>query len=535
MREINVSIRLDESVLTLQDSGCPLRYARVSTLDKNPAFNALSQQLDRAQPVAPCFGGRYSTMPNIILSKDEGAITEGRPVAWVSDVVTVEAGRGRVRMALFDIDRKRSVMVRAVPVAPLRVVVFINENKTTDFAFRSMAGWGADVIEYPPSQVLTAAPDHDQPHDRNSWVHYRTGDYPAVATQLDNDSIQPFHAWLAKTFVFSDHHFGIGSNSTSGHMLAVGGQTPTLKNPPFGAGGPTWDMPSIFTHAAKKNVTWAAVPDRDRYPVKFYTELNTPANAVNIHPTQSAANDAFIDLVNAGNLPQLTYAWGPGGADEHPPFLKSDPAYLVRADDLLWRRVGAVVQAGLWDTTVFIFTYDDWGGYADHVTTPTVETAIDAIHPGGFAIIGGSRLPLIMFGGPVPQQIDNTWHSHATILRTVIDLFKLPKFGISRVDTAPSLAGLIKPGLNRPTPPLPGGVIVQPAPPKPRPKPVPPPAWTGPTNQALSPIVLNGGQTLPAPADARVSKTPPKPPTPVAATLASSASKQVRRQRPADW
>ena len=258
-------------------------------------------------------------------------------------------------------------------LSSLRMVVFVNENKTPDFAFRSMAAWGADITELPAAKVLKGAPDHDQPHDRNSWVHYRMGDYPAEPTQIDNDSVQPFHAYLAKMFTFSDHHFGIGSNSTSGHMLIVGGQTPTLKNPPFGPGGPKWDLPSIFTHAARKKITWAAVPDGDQYPVKFYSELNLAANALNVHPTSDITNDAFIQLVQAGKLPQLSYVWGPAGADEHPPFRISDPAYLSRADDLLWRRVDAVVKAGQWDSTVFILTYDDWGGYADHVLTPVLR------------------------------------------------------------------------------------------------------------------------------------------------------------------
>ena len=427
-------------------------------------------------------------------------------------------------------------MAKTVLKTPLRVVVMINENKTPDFAFRSMAAWGADIVEYPAAQVLTSAPDHDQPHDRNSWVHYRMGDYPAEPTQIENDSIQPFHAYLAKTFTFCDHHFGIGSNSTSGHMLAVGGQTPTLKNPPFGPGGPQWDMPSILGHAGRHGVSWLAVPDRDVYPVKFYTELNLPANKANIHPTPSATNDSFIALVAAGKLPQLSYVWGPGGSDEHPPFLTSDPAYLARADDLLWRRVDAVVKAGLWDSTVFLFTYDDWGGYADHVITPSVETAVDAIHPAGFPIIGGSRLPLIMFGGPVGQRIDNTWHSHASIIKTVLDLCKLPKFGIARVDNAPSLAGLLDRSVHRVAPPTYGTTIVQPPAPKVRPKLIPPPAWAGPLNQPLTPVVLNGGSTLPAPSDAKVNNTPPKPPATLTPPLAVAPTAATRkRQRPADW
>ena len=391
-----------------------------------------------------------------------------------------------------------------------RVVVFVQENKTPDFSFRSLAAFGADIAEYPT--VLAGAPDYDQPHDRSAWVHFRTGDYPAVRTQIDTDQLIPFYAWLAKTFTFSDHHFGIGSNSTSGHLLAVGGQTPTLKNPSFGPGGPTWDMPSIFVHAERAGISWAAFPDQDQYPTKFYTELAAPSRAANIHPVRAGATDPFVTMAAAGTLPRLVYAWGPAGADEHPPFQKSDPGYIKRGHDLIWQRVDAIVRAGQWDNTTFILTYDDWGGYADHVVTPVAETAIDALHPGGFAIIGGSRVPLIMFGGRVGQRIDNTWHSHASILRTIIDLFALPTFGIARVDHAPSLAAFVSATATRPMPPAFGTAITQPAPPKPRPKPVPPPPWTGATNQPLAPVVLNGGKTLPAPSDAIVRPKPPKLP-----------------------
>lgn len=392
-----------------------------------------------------------------------------------------------------------------------RIVVFLVENKTPDFSFRSLAGFGANIAQYPAARVLGVAPDYDQPHDRNAWVHYRMGDYPAVRTQLDNDRVQPLHAWLAKNFTFCDHHFGIGSNSTSGHLMTIGGQTPTLKNPPFGAGGPTWDMPSIFVHAERAGLSWAAIPDADGYPVKFYDELNTPARAARIHPTSSATDDAFVRLVDAGNVPQLTYAWAPAGADEHPPFAGSDPDYLTRANDLLWRRIDAVVRAGLWATTTFILAYDDWGGYADHVPTPIVETVPDMLHPDGFTIIGGSRLPLVMFGGQVRKAIDNTWHSNASVPKTIIDLFGLPTFGVARVDSAPSLAGFVNTSRRR-QPPAFGTRIIQPKPPSPRPKPIPPPAWSGPTNRPLADLVLNGGKTLAAPHDAVVRKTPPKLP-----------------------
>jgi len=137
-------------------------------------------------------------------------------------------------------------------MTPVRVIVFLQENKTTDFYLPTLAAWGADIKNMGP--LLKAAPDFDQPHDRSAWVHYKMGDYPGAGLALDNDSAIPYYSWLAKANTFCDHHFGAGSNSTSGHMLAVGGQMPTLKNPPFGAGGPTWDIPSIFMHAERAGI-----------------------------------------------------------------------------------------------------------------------------------------------------------------------------------------------------------------------------------------------------------------------------------------
>src|ERR1017187_2360634 len=159
------------------------------------------------------------------------------------------------------------------PTTPVRVVVFLQENKTTDFYFPTLAAWGADIKSKGP--LLKAAPDFDQPHDRSAWVHYKMGDYPAEDLALDNDSVIPYYSWLAKTYTFSDHHFGAGTNSTPGHMLAVGGQMPALKNPPFGPGGPIWDLPSIFMVAERAGIGWAAFPDQDGYPTKFYKELNS--------------------------------------------------------------------------------------------------------------------------------------------------------------------------------------------------------------------------------------------------------------------
>jgi hypothetical protein len=338
-------------------------------------------------------------------------------------------------------------------------------------------------------------------------VHYRSGDYAAFDVQVDTDTVIPFYAWLAKQHTFCDHHFGVGSNSTPGHMMLVGGQCPTLKNPPFGPGGPVWDLPSIFLHAARERVSWAAFPGKDDYPIKFYKELQTATAKKHLHPPGD-----FVKMAAAGTLPQLVYAWSADGSDEHPPLKKGNTAYISRGHNLVWERVDAIVKAGQWDNTVFILTWDDWGGYADHVATPSSELVPDALHPDGFPAIGGSRIPLVMFGGGVHQGIDNRWHSHASVLKTIIDLLHLSPLGVPRVDSAPSLADRVSPSLRRPSPPAFGSIIVQPPAPNPAPVPAPPPPWTGPIGEAMPPLVANHGKTVPPPTDGHVQRTPPVPP-----------------------
>lgn len=383
-----------------------------------------------------------------------------------------------------------------------RVVVFIQENKTTEFYFPTLVDWGADVRR--GDALLKVPPDFDQPHDRSAWVHYKMGDYPAVDLQIDNDLLIPFYSWLAKEHTFCDHHFGAGSNSTPGHMLAVGGQMPTLKNPPFGAGGPEWDIPNIFSHAEASGVAWAAFPSADGYPTKFYKQLQTASARKHLY----GAGD-FVTLAETGKLPQLVYAWSPDGSDEHPPYRRSDPEYITRGHDLVWQRVDAVVRGGHWDDTVFVLTWDDWGGYTDHVATPDSETVPDALHPHGFQVIGGSRIPLVLFGGRVVQGIENSWHSHASIVKTIVDLLGLPPFGVPDVDHAPSLVGRVSPNARRAPPPSFGSAITQPSPPHPTRRPTPPPPWKCPQGVPMSPLVANGGVTIPVPTDGHVDVRPP--------------------------
>jgi hypothetical protein len=393
----------------------------------------------------------------------------------------------------------------------VRVVILMQENKTPDFYFPTLSAWGANIQNR--GNLLKAPPLPDTPHDRNAWVHYKMGDYHPSTLQIDNDAILPFYSWLAKQFTYCDYHFGLGTNSTPGHMLAVGGQTPTLRNPPTGT-SPVWDLPTIFKHVEAGGHTWGAFTGTDLYPVMFYQELADATSRKSVHTSTQPSDDAFTVMAAGGSLPDFCFVWSPAGYDEHAPDqTPPDPQYVTKGQNLSWQRVDAVVKAGGWADTVFILTWDDWGGYADHVPTPDAETVVDALHPAGYQLIGGSRIPMLIFGGQVKQGIDTQWHSHAVTLKTTIDLLGLAPFGIPRVDTSASLAGRVDPTLARPVPPAFGSTIVQPPAPKPTPPIQPPAPWQGPNALPLPSLLANGGGMIPAPDDAVVSKKPPKLPT----------------------
>jgi hypothetical protein len=276
----------------------------------------------------------------------------------------------------------------------------------------------------------------------------------------------------------------VGTNSTPNHLLIVGGQSPTLRNPPRSQPPPVWDLPSILGHAGDHQLSWHAYTGRSSYPVAFYRQL---AGSPHIGRSDQIRADA-------ARLPQLAMVWHDSPADEHP------PADVATGQNAIWPAVDAIVAAGHWADTVFLLT---WGGWDDHVPTPNVEHTPDGVQLGY-----GPRVPLLMFGGRVRPGIERRWTSHVSIGKTVLDLLGLPPLGVPRLDQAPSLADLIDPHGSTPPPPAFGATIRPPSPPTPTPAPTPAPVPAPPSpvtaSSPVGPVLLRDGSTLPPPNDAPV-------------------------------
>src|SRR3954454_13358042 len=358
-----------------------------------------------------------------------------------------------------------------------RLVVFVQENHTTDNYFRGMAPYGARVASH--WRVSPNPPQSDHPHDRRAYFHWlQTG--RATAVQFATRRVLPYYLYLATTGAFFENHCSqFGTGSTPNHLALIGGQTPTLRNPPRGT-SPQWNMPSIFGVAEDSGMAWRAYTGPGRYPVRYYTPLEGSPNIVR--------TSRFVADAAAGDLPPLVYVWHAGKASEHP------PADVRRGMDAVWRSVDAVVRGGGWQETVFILTYDDWGGYDDHAWTPATEYTPDNVQ-----LAFGPRVPLIMFGGRVRPGIDHRWCSHASVLKTVLQLLAMPALGVARADSDPGLADRVQPTPTVTPPPAPGAPIpISPAPSPPRrPTRPPPPPVSAPV--PVPPVVLRDGSTLPPP------------------------------------
>jgi len=362
------------------------------------------------------------------------------------------------------------------------VVIMIQENHTTDNYMRGLAPYGANVATNWP--IAANPPTSDPPHDRHAYFQWLMHQITGAHVQFDTQAVLPFYAYLAATGAFLENHCsGFGTNSTANHLLLVGGQSPTLRNPPRAKPPPLWDMPSVPGLAADHGVAWRAYTGRSQYPLEFYKQLRGSPNIV--------STAQFVADAQAGALKALSYIWHDSPLDEHP------PANVTLGMNAIWQAVDAVVKGGAWQDTVFLLTWDDWGGYDDHVATPRVEFTPDNVQ-----LAYGPRVPLLMFGGRVRPGIDSRWCSHVSVPRTALQLLGLPNLGVPRLDLDVGLADMVEPGRANPHPPAFGTTITLPPPPHPTPPPHPlPPPPSGPA-MPVPRVILRNGKTLPPPNDA---------------------------------
>lgn len=77
--------------------------------------------------------------------------------------------------------------------------------------------------------------------------------------------------------------------------------------------------------------------------------------------------NAFYTAAKQGNLPAVSWITPAGEVSEHPPGLVSaGQAYVTGL-------INAVMKSPDWNSTAIFLSWDDWGGFYDHVAPPSVD------------------------------------------------------------------------------------------------------------------------------------------------------------------
>ncbi len=77
--------------------------------------------------------------------------------------------------------------------------------------------------------------------------------------------------------------------------------------------------------------------------------------------------DKFITAAKNGSLPAVSWVVPENAVSEHPPAnISTGQAYVTGL-------INAVMQGPDWNSTAIFLSWDDWGGFYDHVVPPTVD------------------------------------------------------------------------------------------------------------------------------------------------------------------
>jgi len=76
--------------------------------------------------------------------------------------------------------------------------------------------------------------------------------------------------------------------------------------------------------------------------------------------------EQFYEDARRGKLPSVSYIV-PSGSSEHP------PGSIKAGETLVRTMINALMRSNQWPSSAFMWTYDDWGGWYDHVKPPRVD------------------------------------------------------------------------------------------------------------------------------------------------------------------
>jgi phospholipase C len=267
----------------------------------------------------------------------------------------------------------------------------------------------------------------------------------------------PFSSALARNYTTLDHCFcSILGPTFPNRIFLHAAQTDRLSNTPQLATVPTiWDR--LAARKVSARYYFSNLPFLGLWGLK-YLPISRPYSEFLV--------DASIGRLPAVSFvdPRFTVFDDGTGNDDHP------HADVHAGDAFLAEAFRAVATGPAWANTVFIVTFDEWGGFFDHVAPPraAAPNEVDPDIVGGKTLLG-FRLPVIVAspfsrGDALNPEVNSLVFDHTSILKLIEWRWKLdPLTARDASDDIQNLAHALQfdqpntevPDLPQPLPPAP--------------------------------------------------------------------------------
>ena len=153
---------------------------------------------------------------------------------------------------------------------------------------------------------------------------------------------EPSYGWTDLTYLLHAFH-------VSWRYYVAAGTEPDCENP------------GAITCTAK--VQKASTPEIWN-PLPDFATVHEDGQTRNIQPVSR-----FFRAARTGTLPAVTWVIPNGAHSEHPPArINAGQAWVTRV-------VNAVMESPDWRSSAIFLTWDDWGGFYDHVRPPVVDAS----------------------------------------------------------------------------------------------------------------------------------------------------------------
>ncbi|KAF3920305.1 hypothetical protein AA313_de0209793 [Arthrobotrys entomopaga] len=208
-----------------------------------------------------------------------------------------------------------------------------------------------------------------------SWGHFQREDIPVQFALAEGWTVGDMYqeSVIASTdpnrIYWASGSINVpGSPQTpdQGGMMIDNRETPGCE----GANLNCWPMKwkTVAEYWQDAGVTWQVYQNTDNFddnPLHWFEQFQnapTDSDLANRGVSFKYNLDKFYADAAAGTLPQVSYIIGPAQLSEHAPYLPSDGGWLQQ------QVTNAVINGKSYNDTVLIISYDETGGWGDHVT-----------------------------------------------------------------------------------------------------------------------------------------------------------------------